>query len=134
VKALRLALLALPAAACAPVSAAKSSSDSLVTSTVLPPVAMNPQAPRVPGAVYKLSGDRRLLPISIQDDGARVYLRWSASQALPAVFAVGDQGQEEVVNGYMRDDTFVIDRVYGRLVFRIDKARALASRKLARAR
>lgn len=133
-KALALLLMALPSAACTPVNAAKSSLNLTVIAGASPLAATESQQPLVLAAVYQLSGDRRLLPISIRDDGRRIYLRWGASQALPAVFAVGDQGREEVVNGYMRDDVFVIDRVYGRLVFRIDKARAFANRKLARAR
>jgi type IV secretion system protein VirB9 len=42
------------------------------------------------------------------------------------VFGIGFNGEEEVVDGYMRDGVFTIDRVYGELVFRIDKKRARA--------
>ena len=48
---------------------------------------------------------------------------------MPAVFGIGPTGQEEVVNGHMRGSLFTIDRVYGELVFRIDKARAEAHRQ-----
>jgi len=44
------------------------------------------------------------------------------------VFGIGYNGEEEVVDGYMRDGVFTIDRVYGELVFRIDKKRARARR------
>ena len=74
------------------------------------------------------------MPKSIRDDGARLYILWTSSQALPAVSAIGDQGHEEVVNGYMRGDAFVIDRLYNRLIFRIDKATAFARRKNLKAR
>lgn len=80
-------------------------------------------------ATYKLSGNRSVRPASVRDDGVRTEVRWSLAQAIPAVFAIGDQGREEVVNGYMRDDVFVIDRVYTRLVFRIDHAEATARRQ-----
>lgn len=57
-----------------------------------------------------------------------MYLEWAEDQALPAVFAVNAQGEEEMVDGYMRQGIFTIDRVHNRLVFRIDKKRARAER------
>jgi type IV secretion system protein VirB9 len=77
---------------------------------------------------YRLSGEQTLLPSRIGDDGTRTYLEWDAYQSLPAVFGIGFNGEEEVVDGYMRDGVFTIDRVYGELVFRIDKKRARARR------
>jgi type IV secretion system protein VirB9 len=46
------------------------------------------------------------------------------------VFAIGPTGDEQVVDGYMRDGLFVIDRVHEELVFRIDKAMATARRSV----
>jgi len=77
---------------------------------------------------YRLSGERALLPSKIGDDGERTYLEWSEYQSLPAVFGIGANGEEEVVDGYMREGIFTIDRVYGELVFRIDRKRAKARR------
>jgi len=85
----------------------------------------------VPPAItgeYRLSGEQTLLPSKIGDDGTRTYLEWDAYQSLPAVFGIGFNGEEEVVDGYMRNGVFTIDRVYGELVFRIDKKRARARR------
>lgn len=92
-----------------------------------PPVAQRAPTPAATGA-YRLSGERDLLPSRIADDGTRTYLEWTATQSLPAVFGIGYNGEEEVVDGYMRDGVFTIDRVYGELVFRIDKKRARARR------
>lgn len=77
---------------------------------------------------YKLSGELSLRPARISDDGAHMYLEWTEEQALPAVFAVNAQGKEEMVDGYMRQGIFTIDRVHSHLVFRIDKKRARADR------
>ncbi len=77
---------------------------------------------------YRLSGDEALRPSRISDDGTRTYLEWDAYQSLPAVFGIGFNGEEEVVDGYMRGGVFTIDRVYGELIFRIDKKRARARR------
>jgi len=86
-----------------------------------PPVVVQP-------GTYKLSGHKDLYPSSIRDDGRKIYLQWSASQPIPAVFALNRQGREEMVDGYMREGTFTLDRLYDELVFRIDKAQAHARR------
>jgi type IV secretion system protein VirB9 len=90
-------------------------------------LAAQPAAAPVMTGEYRLSGEATLRPSRIGDDGTRTYLEWDAYQSLPAVFGIGFNGEEEVVDGYMRNGVFTIDRVYGELVFRIDK-------KLARAR
>jgi type IV secretion system protein VirB9 len=98
------------------------------SATELPPVyAQAAPAPAITGE-YRLSGEQTLLPSRIGDDGTRTFLEWDAYQSLPAVFGIGFNGEEEVVDGYMRDGVFTIDRVYGELVFRIDKKRARARR------
>ena len=77
---------------------------------------------------YKLSGDRSVRPLSIGDNGIKTVIEYAPGQALPAVFAIGPSGDEEVVDGYMRDGRFVIDRIHQELVFRIDKEKANARR------
>ncbi len=79
---------------------------------------------------YRLGGDKSLRPSEISDDGVHTYIRWPRDQALPAVYAVTDGGQERLVNGMMReDDLFVIDSVTRKLVFRIDGNVATATRQ-----
>lgn len=75
---------------------------------------------------WSLKGDREVRPAAISDDGVRTTINFAPDQPLPAVLALGPTGEEEVVNGYMRDGVFVIDRVHDELVFRLDKARATA--------
>jgi type IV secretion system protein VirB9 len=94
----------------------------------MPPVALTAQVPTDMVGEYRLSGERSLQPSKIGDDGTRTYLEWDAYQSLPAVFGIGFNGEEEVVDGYMRGGVFTIDRVYGELVFRVDKKRARARR------
>jgi type IV secretion system protein VirB9 len=93
-----------------------------------PTIALGPDLSAMTGA-YRLRGDSALRPTEIADDGAKTYIRWGEYQAMPAVFGIGPTGNEEVVNGYMRGGLFTIDRVYGQLVFRIDKAKAEARRQ-----
>ncbi len=91
------------------------------------PVEASP-SPELATGEYRLSGSTRLRPAWISDDGERTYIEWDEYQSLPAVFGVGPSDGEEVVDGYMRDGVFTIDRVYRELVFRIDKQQAKAKR------
>lgn len=77
---------------------------------------------------YRLRGDKSVRPASIRDNGAKTVIEYFAGQPLPAVFAIGASGDEEVVAGYMRGGRFIIDRVHEELVFRIDKEKATARR------
>lgn len=77
---------------------------------------------------YKVSGDRAIQPSGIDDDGVRTYITWPADATLPAVYALDAKGNEALVNGMMRDDIFVIDDVAPRLVFRLDRQVARATR------
>jgi type IV secretion system protein VirB9 len=84
--------------------------------------------PQPTAGEYRLTGERALLPYRMSDDGDRTYLEWAKEQSLPAVFGIGTNGEEEVVDGYMRDGIFTIDRVYSELIFRIDDKRGRARR------
>lgn len=79
---------------------------------------------------YRIKGDREVRPAAIRDDGVRTTISFAREQALPAVFAIGPTGEEEVVNGHMRGEEYVIDRIYGELIFRIDQKRANARRNV----
>jgi type IV secretion system protein VirB9 len=77
---------------------------------------------------YRLKGDSPVQPAEITDDGSKTYIRFAEDQALPAIFAIGPTGEEQLVNGHMRGDVFVIDEVWQELVFRIDREKATARR------
>lgn len=81
---------------------------------------------------YRLRGDRSVRPASIKDNGEKTVIEYGVGQSLPAVFAIGPSGDEEVVDGYMRGGKFIIDRVHSELVFRIDKEKATARRNKER--
>ncbi|MDB5688018.1 MAG: Conjugal transfer protein TrbG/VirB9/CagX [Rhizorhabdus sp.] len=78
---------------------------------------------------YKMTGTVALRPQSIGDDGLRTYIEWGDSQLIPAVFAIDAVGREQMVDGYMRGGVFTIDRVYEKLVFRIDRSTVTAIRQ-----
>jgi type IV secretion system protein VirB9 len=82
----------------------------------------------VPRGRYRVSGDKAIRPSGIDDDGAKTYIEWPADRSLPAVYAIDAKGNEMLVNGNMRDGIYVIDSVVAKLVFRLDKQIARASR------
>ena len=91
-----------------------------------PPAGMVP--PLSASQVYKLKGEPSLRPRQVSDDGLKTYVEWQDDQALPAVFALNALGEEETVDSYMRGGVMIIDRTYPRLIFRIGKRSAQASR------
>lgn len=83
---------------------------------------------------YRMGGARKVRPVAISDDGVRTYIEWRDQQAIPAVFAIDDAGDELLVEGHMRSGLFVIDAVHRTLLFRVDRQTARASRTSARPR
>lgn len=81
---------------------------------------------------YRLNGDKALRPLEMDDDGTHTRIRWAPEQAMPAVFALDARRQETLVNGEVRDGVYVLDAVYARLVFRLDRHAATATRKVER--
>lgn len=97
-------------------------------------VTQQAEAEQIQQGRYRLSGTRALRPSRISDDGRYTYIEWPRDRGIPAVYALDAQGREGLVNGMMRDDVFVIDSVSERLIFRIDRATARATRVEQRAR
>lgn len=83
-----------------------------------------------PVAHYRLHGDAALFPAAMTDDGHRTTVTWKADAPLPAIFALDDQGREAIVNGRMVEGDYVIEGVSKRYVFRRDKIKAVATRRL----
>lgn len=78
---------------------------------------------------YKVTGDSQLWPSSITDDGQHTFINWPRTASIPAVYAMGRFGRDELVNGMMAtDDTYVIDGAPTKLTFRIDDRIAHAVR------
>ena len=78
---------------------------------------------------YSVSGDRRLRPSAMTNDGQHTFITWPRSVPIPAVYAEDARGNEVLVNGMMEtDDVYVVDGVPDRLTFRIDDDVAHAAR------
>ena len=90
-------------------------------------VMVSPAQTKVIGS-YRLSGNRSLWPTRISDDGEHVFIDWPTNVDLPAVYALDAQGRESLTNGGMRGDHMVVDGIAYRLIFRLDRAVAAATR------
>ena len=90
------------------------------------------EAPGPPVERYRLTGSKALRPKAVADDGQRTYITFGADQSIPAVFALDGEGHEITVDGYMRGGVYTIDRVVGKLVFRVDARKAEAIRQAGR--
>jgi type IV secretion system protein VirB9 len=75
---------------------------------------------------YRVTGDAALKPDSVSHDSQFTYVTWPKERDLPATYEISATGQELLVNGIMRDDVLVIDRVLTKLRFRRDRNMAQA--------
>lgn len=77
---------------------------------------------------YLISGSKAIRPSKVYQEGDRTIVEWPDDSPLPAVFTL-ENGSEAIVNGQMQDDRFVIAGTPERLIFRIDRNTAYATRK-----
>lgn len=103
---------------------------------IVPPdaVATVVEADGPQSAVYAFRGTRGLRPLNAVDDGRVTTLIWSASTPLPAVYAVGADGQEQLINGAMRDGGLVIEGVAREYVLRRGDQEGRLSRRVEKVR
>ncbi len=103
---------------------------------VADPPAATPQPPITPPVLnqqWQVTGDKRLLPARIYDDGVSTFIAWSDTTELPAVLTLGSDGGEGPVNFTVKGDYLVIDGVAARYVLRIGKMSAILTNLAPRA-
>lgn len=79
------------------------------------------QSPTVKNQDYLYKGDKVLLPVSAFDDGRFTYITFNSKQDLPAVYVVGSDDQESLVNSNINPafpNTIIIQRIAKQLVLR----------------
>ncbi len=77
--------------------------------------------PQVTNQNYLYKGDEAILPSQAFDDGRFTYLKFNQKQDLPAVYTVGSDSSESLVNSHVNPDfpnTLVVQRVVKQLVLR----------------
>ncbi len=100
----------------------------LVTFTYPFAAASSSATPAMATSQYQMKGERSLWPLSISDDGQFTALRWQDDVTLPAVYNQDARGNLALVNGTMRDGSYVIEGLPERMVFVLGKFRATALR------
>lgn len=81
-----------------------------------------------PTFIYSISGSKIIRPTSVIQEGMRTIVEWDKDTPLPGIFAV-ENGEESLVNGEMQDGRFVIAGHPTKLVFRLNRKTAYATRK-----
>ena len=99
---------------------------------VYPPAASASSAAAPVAGRYKLSGDKLLRPSAMADDGVQTEIEWPANVALPAIYAVDEEGRESLVTGHVRDGRIVVDSIARKFRFRRDRDTATAERFIPR--
>lgn len=98
----------------------------------IPPEALSEanavEAPRI-NADWAKSGKQQLWPSEIFDDGTLTYLKWPKTATPPAIYAIGADGTESLVNQLVQNDYFIIDYVPSALMLRLGKAKARLDRQ-----
>jgi type IV secretion system protein VirB9 len=75
---------------------------------------------------YRLSGAKALRPKNIAIESDRILLDFAEGAPLPAMYRREADGAETLINGEMREGRFVVEGVPEQIVFRLDRARAVA--------
>lgn len=71
---------------------------------------------------YYGCGAKEMQPAEVFDDGRFTFMRFPAEQEVPAVFIIGTDGTESIVNGSMHGDYYVVQRTASRFVLRRGKS------------
>jgi type IV secretion system protein VirB9 len=99
------------------------------------PVRVEPPAPppRPLNFAYSYSGSQRAAPARVYDDGVFTYFKFLPGVEAPAIFAIGADGPEGLVNQQTRDDHAVVDLVAQTFVLRFGNERAVVTNDAYRA-
>ena len=100
---------------------------------VVAPDFLRPDAAPAPAAGHynfdwQLSGERRLAPIQVFDNGERTWLQFMPGQIIPAIFGRTQHG-DQLLSHTRHGDYLVIDGVWPELSFRGGASRATAQKQ-----
>ena len=64
---------------------------------------------------YRLKGDDSILPVRVFDDGRKTYIQISQTaknREAPVLVVIGPEGKQEMVNYRVKDDMYIVDRLF----------------------
>ena len=94
-----------------PADKAASAAAAAATPDALPPPAKR-------NIAYTYSGAVDLVPLRVFDDGSSTFMHWADGVATPAIYALGADGSESLVNYAQRGDYLVVEQVARAFVLR----------------
>jgi type IV secretion system protein VirB9 len=85
---------------------------------------------------YAISGAKTLQPVRVFDDGQFTFFQFDEARDLPAIFVVGADGKESLINYRMEDGYVVVERVGDFFTLRSGKlaATVINQRRMSRAK
>lgn len=85
---------------------------------------------------YRVSGDRvAWRPVRVFDDGRQTFVEFAdgiASDEMPPIFALGEQGAAELLNFRVHGRYLLVDRLFDRAVLRLGTGKAVREIKIER--
>lgn len=86
-----------------------------------------PTAPAMPDVAarnyrYSLAGDAPWKPVAVYDDGRRVYVefpRGIVQGEMPPLFVIGSDGEAQIANSRVYQNTLIVDRLFGAAELRL---------------
>lgn len=86
-----------------------------------------PAAPAMPDVAarnyrYSLPGDAPWKPVAVYDDGRRVYVefpRGIVQGDMPPLFVIGSDGEAQIANSRVYQNTLIVDRLFGAAELRL---------------
>ncbi len=87
-----------------------------------PPVEAEPDVAEL-NFNYSFSGARAIIPAKVFDDGRFTFFEFAEGLDSPAIFVIGPDGGEELVNNQVRGRYTVVDRVAEEFVLRYGRSR-----------
>lgn len=67
---------------------------------------------------YSMQGSGEIAPGEAFDDGKATFLKFAANRSMPAVYSVGEDGKEHLVNTSVKDDVLQIHKVAPKFILR----------------
>ena len=112
-----------------PASAAHEVGMTYVVRFLYPPppavASVSPPPPPAPperrNIAFSYTGSRDLLPSEVFDDGRFTYFKWPVDGTTPAVFAVGPDGAESLINSSWRDGYEAVEQIAPKFILRDGK-------------
>lgn len=86
---------------------------------------------------YRLKGDDAIRPVRVFDDGKKTYIQISdaaRNQEAPALVVIGADGKQEMVNYRVKDNMYIVDRLFDRAELILGSGKKARKVEIARER